>query len=63
MILAILALVSRSTWAEIKETQPPSDFMITVEAKQFNWEIAYPVATASSTPRTTSTWTTTSTFR
>ena len=38
VILAILALVSRSTWAEIKETQPPSDFMITVEAKQFNWE-------------------------
>jgi len=38
----VLALVSRSTWAEIKETQPPSDFVITVEAKQFNWEIAYP---------------------
>jgi cytochrome c oxidase subunit II len=42
VILAVLALVSRSTWAEIKETQPPSDFMIQVEAKQFNWEIAYP---------------------
>jgi len=42
VILAVLALVSRSTWAEIKETQPPSDFVITVEAKQFNWEIAYP---------------------
>ncbi len=42
MILAVLALVSRSTWAEIKETQPPSDFEIQVEAKQFNWEIAYP---------------------
>jgi cytochrome c oxidase subunit 2 len=42
VILAVLALVSRSTWAEIKETQPPSDFLIQVEAKQFNWEIAYP---------------------
>jgi cytochrome c oxidase subunit 2 len=42
VILAVLALVSRSTWAEIKETQPPSDFMIGVSAKQFNWEIAYP---------------------
>jgi cytochrome c oxidase subunit 2 len=42
MILAVLALISRSTWAEIKETQPPSDFEIQVEAKQFNWEIAYP---------------------
>jgi len=42
VILAVLALVSRSTWAEIKETQPPSDFQIQVEAKQFNWEIAYP---------------------
>ena len=31
VILAVLALVSRSTWAEIKETQPPSDFMIQVE--------------------------------
>jgi len=42
VILAVLALVSRSTWAEIKETQPPSDFQIRVSGKQFNWEIAYP---------------------
>jgi cytochrome c oxidase subunit 2 len=42
VILAVLALVSRSTWAEVKETQPPSDFQIRVSGKQFNWEIAYP---------------------
>ncbi|HKA28684.1 MAG TPA: cytochrome c oxidase subunit II, partial [Candidatus Binatia bacterium] len=42
MILAVLALVSRSTWAEIKETQPPSDFQIELYGKQFNWEIVYP---------------------
>ena len=42
VILAVLALVSRSTWAEIKETQPPSDFNLIVSAKQFNWEVAYP---------------------
>jgi cytochrome c oxidase subunit II len=42
VILAVLALVSRSTWAEIKETQPPSDFQIRVSGKQYNWEIAYP---------------------
>jgi cytochrome c oxidase subunit 2 len=41
-ILAILALVSRSTWAEIKEYQPPSDYEIRISGKQFNWEIAYP---------------------
>jgi cytochrome c oxidase subunit 2 len=42
VILAVLALISRSTWAEIKETQPPSDFEIRISGKQFNWEIAYP---------------------
>jgi cytochrome c oxidase subunit 2 len=42
VILALLALISRSTWAEVKETQPPSDFHIRVSGKQFNWEIAYP---------------------
>jgi cytochrome c oxidase subunit 2 len=42
VILAVLALISRSTWAEIKETQPPSDYQIRISGKQFNWEIAYP---------------------
>jgi cytochrome c oxidase subunit 2 len=43
-LLVLLALMSRSTWAYIKETQPPTDFVIQVTAKQFNWEIAYPGA-------------------
>src|SRR5262245_40985348 len=35
VILAVLALISRSTWAEIKETQPPTDYAIEIAAKQF----------------------------
>jgi len=42
IILVILALLSRSTWHEIKETLPPSNYPVQVTAKQFNWEITYP---------------------
>src|SRR5262245_11911066 len=42
LMLGALALMSRTTWAEIKYRQPPSDFTVSVTAKQFNWEIAYP---------------------
>ncbi len=42
ILLVILAFVSRSVWAEIKQRVPPSDMQIQVTAKQFNWEIAYP---------------------
>jgi cytochrome c oxidase subunit 2 len=42
VLLGVLALLSRSTWAEVKEFQPPSDFQIEIAAKQFNWEIVYP---------------------
>jgi cytochrome c oxidase subunit II len=41
VLLAVLALISRTTWAEIKWRQPPSDFTVEVTAKQFNWEINY----------------------
>jgi cytochrome c oxidase subunit 2 len=41
LMLAALAIMSRTTWAEIKWHQPPSDFTIRVSAKQFNWEITY----------------------
>jgi cytochrome c oxidase subunit II len=41
VILAILALMSRSTWADIKARQPPSDLSIEIYAKQFNWEVVY----------------------
>jgi cytochrome c oxidase subunit II len=41
VILAILALISRTTWADIKARQPPSDVSIEIYAKQFNWEIVF----------------------
>jgi cytochrome c oxidase subunit 2 len=42
VILVVLALMSRSTWADIKEHGPPGDVFYKVNAKQFNWEITYP---------------------
>ena len=42
VILIALALLSRSTWANIKEHGPPGDVFFKVTAKQFNWEITYP---------------------
>jgi len=42
VIMVVLALASRSTWAEIKEHGPPGDVFYKVTAKQFNWEITYP---------------------
>lgn len=41
-ILIVLALMSRSTWADIKEHGPPGDVFCAVTGKQFNWEITYP---------------------
>jgi cytochrome c oxidase subunit 2 len=37
-----LGLLSRSQWEQIRMTMPPTDTMIRVTAKQFNWEILYP---------------------
>jgi len=42
VILIILAFMSRSTWADIKEHGPPGEVFYGVNAKQFNWEITYP---------------------
>jgi len=42
ILLVILAFVSRNTWADIKQRIPPSDVLLQVTAKQFNWEITYP---------------------
>ncbi|HXJ33885.1 MAG TPA: cytochrome c oxidase subunit II [Candidatus Eisenbacteria bacterium] len=42
LMLAALAIMSRTTWADIKWRMPPSDYTIWVTAKQFNWEITYP---------------------
>lgn len=42
LILVMLALISRSSWANIKQHVPPTNFMVRVTAKQFNWELTYP---------------------
>jgi cytochrome c oxidase subunit 2 len=42
IILVALAIMSRSTWADIKENGPPGDVFYKVTGKQFNWEITYP---------------------
>jgi cytochrome c oxidase subunit II len=42
IIMVILAFMSRSTWADIKEHGPPGQVFYDVTAKQFNWEITYP---------------------
>ena len=42
VILIVLAFMSRSTWADIKEHGPPGDVFHKVTGKQFNWEITYP---------------------
>jgi cytochrome c oxidase subunit 2 len=41
-ILIGLALLSRSSWAAIKEGGPPGQVFYKVNARQFNWEITYP---------------------
>lgn len=42
LILVVLALISRSSWANIKQHVPETDYAVRVTAKQFNWEITYP---------------------
>lgn len=42
VIMVVLALLSRSTWADIKEHGPPGEVFNQVTGKQFNWEITYP---------------------
>ncbi len=42
LILVFLALLSRSTWAEVKMHLPPIDYSVALAAKQFNWEFTYP---------------------
>jgi len=37
-----LGIVSKSQWEKIRMTVPPTDTMIRITAKQFNWEILYP---------------------
>jgi cytochrome c oxidase subunit 2 len=42
LVVIMLALISLPQWNRIKTEIPPSDVVIQVTAKQFNWEIRYP---------------------
>jgi len=42
LILVVLTFLSVPAWSKIKMTQPPTDVVIQVTAKQFNWQVAYP---------------------
>ena len=42
LILVLLTALSVPAWSKIKMTQPDTDFVVEVTAKQFNWQITYP---------------------
>jgi cytochrome c oxidase subunit 2 len=42
LILVVLTFLSVPAWSKIKMTQPPTDFVVQVTAKQFNWQVFYP---------------------
>ena len=45
LILVILTFLSAPAWSRIKmQAPPPSDFVLNVTAKQFNWQVTYPGA-------------------
>ena len=45
LILVILTFLSAPAWSRIKIQAPPaSDFVVQVNAKQFNWQVTYPGA-------------------
>jgi cytochrome c oxidase subunit II len=41
LILVILTFLSAPAWSRIKMSAPPSDFVLEVTAKQFNWQVKY----------------------
>ncbi|MFQ5750677.1 MAG: cytochrome c oxidase subunit II [bacterium] len=40
--MIVLALASKPLWSKIKQDVPPTDIVVQVTGKQFNWEILYP---------------------
>jgi cytochrome c oxidase subunit 2 len=42
LILVVLTFLSVPAWSKIKMSQPPTDFVVLVNAKQFNWQVYYP---------------------
>src|SRR2546427_4335850 len=42
VILVVLTALSAPAWSRIKMSMPPSDVVVEVTAKQFNWQVKYP---------------------
>jgi cytochrome c oxidase subunit II len=42
LILVVLTFLSVPAWSKIKMSQPATDLVILVNAKQFNWQVSYP---------------------
>jgi cytochrome c oxidase subunit II len=42
LILVVLTALSAPAWSRIKMSAPPSDFVVQVNAKQFNWQVKHP---------------------
>jgi len=42
LILVVLTFLSVPAWSKIKMSVPPTDLVVQVTAKQFNWQVAYP---------------------
>ena len=42
LILVVLTFLSVPAWSKIKMSVPPTDFVVQVTAKQFNWQVFYP---------------------
>ncbi len=42
LILVVLTFLSVPAWSKIKMSVPPTDVVIQVTAKQFNWQVTYP---------------------
>jgi len=40
--MLVLALASKPVWSKIKQELPPTDIVVQVTGKQFNWEMLYP---------------------
>jgi cytochrome c oxidase subunit 2 len=42
LILVVLTFLSVPAWSKIKMSQPATDLIVQVNAKQFNWQVSYP---------------------
>jgi len=42
LILVVLTILSVPAWSRIKMNIPPTDFVVQVTGKQFNWQVTYP---------------------